>query len=125
MSPSEYEKLPDGATAISCNVRITPKGFRTSFATQQTTSTYSNSNHTLFGVHAIGLNKNEYGRHYEIAGINGTKPMLVTATKDCKHGTFREINWGKEVLQENGVDNFPTMKIRSLTPKINQSTHSI
>lgn len=97
MSPAEFEKLPSGAKAISCRVTVTPKGFRTSFATQQQGSTYSNSNHTLFGLHAIGLNKNEFGRHYEITGRNATKPMLVTQTKPTVAESFQKIMWGKLV----------------------------
>lgn len=96
MARSEYDLLPSGSRAVSCRVKITPKGFRTSFATQQATSSYSNSNHTLFGVHAIGLNTSHFGKIYEVAGRNATKPMIVTQTKDCDFESFKKIMWGKE-----------------------------
>lgn len=45
------------------------------------TSNYSNSNHTLFGLSAIGLNKNNFGRDRLIKDRNTSRPMLVTETK--------------------------------------------
>lgn len=106
MSRTEWSKLPAAARAVSCKIKVTPKGFRTSFATQQTDSSYSNSNHTLFGVHAIGLNKNNFGRMYEIAGRNATKPMLITETKDCVGDTLEKIMWGQNLIAETQATEF-------------------
>lgn len=35
MSETEFNRLPSGTRALGCKIKITPKGFRTSFATQQ------------------------------------------------------------------------------------------
>lgn len=106
MSPAEFEALPSGSMAVEARIKVTPKGFRTSFATQQTNSTYSNSNHTIFGVPAVGLNTSLFGKNIEIAGRDATKPMLVNKTKACKGDSFRNINWGKPVKSGTDEANF-------------------
>lgn len=107
MSPAEYEKLPAQAKAISCRVKITPKGFRTSFATLQNAATYSNSNHTIFGVHAIGLNKSQFGGHLEIAERNAQEPMVVTKRNDVAADSMKNILWGLKTTDDNFLIDFP------------------
>lgn len=101
MSRAEFERLPAGSTAVSCKIKVTPKGFRTSFATQQTGSTYSNSNHTIFGISAIGLNKDQFGKNVEIDDRTPTKPMIVTAVKECKSTSYENIAWGLNLTNPN------------------------
>lgn len=106
ISPAEYEKLAPEARAISCRVKVTPKGFRTSFSTAQTNPTYSNSNHTIFGVHAIGLNKSQFGEHgiYEEQNANPMEPDTKTEVpKDC----MRKVCWGPKCGDADFMENLP------------------
>lgn len=105
MSPAEYKKLPQFAKALSCRVRITPKGFRTSFATLDALPSYSNSNHTLFGVHAIGLNNDVFGRHCKITNSKKDTPMVPENCANVKKGNYEEIFWG---LQDVKADDYYT-----------------
>lgn len=57
----------------------------------QSESTYSNSNHTVFGVHAIGLNKSQFGCNMEISGRNSKETMVVESKENVKAGTMKEI----------------------------------
>lgn len=107
MSPAEYDKLPQQSRAVSCKVTITPKGFRTSFATAQNASTYSNSNHTIFGVHAIGLNKHVFGGHRIVNQRNPTEPMVVLSTGAIGTTAYKDILWGKDATDPNFLVDFP------------------
>lgn len=112
MTKQDYALLPAAAVATNCRIKVMPKGFRTSFATQETGSTYSNSNHTLFGVSAIGLNCSSYGEHYTIASASATDPMSINQMQVPTVETLYERLWGKPCAtaaqQEDFFNELPT-----------------
>lgn len=56
MSPIEYENLPKWTYATKLNIKVTPLGYRLPFSTNESASTFANSQTIVQIASAIGLN---------------------------------------------------------------------
>lgn len=109
MPESTYNQLPLRSRAIDCNVKVFPIGFRSSFGTGATDSTWANSNHSIFGVRAIGLNKNRWITHRKYPESDS---MVVGLPEDLTAQDLTDRMWGGDSLisgQAAWSSNFPTV----------------
>lgn len=94
MSSAQYDLLPIGTTAVSCKIRVTPKGYRCNFQTNASTTTYANTQHTIFGLSAVGLNKSLFGTHQRIAEVDAVEKMKPTKFEKPVSAVWTERMWG-------------------------------
>lgn len=100
MSNGQWLDLPERTFAKSCNIKVTPLGYRLPFATNQTNTGYANSQLVVQIATAVGLDTkfNCFTIPYKWNASDETKPV-VEDSSDIDKRIIKTI-WGGKTSED-------------------------